>query len=213
MRLKKNAWILLFIVLLLIIPMHTAAAEEVLNRPVNPSLLDPLRRGGYILYVRHGEANVGDVTSNLSFDDCGTQRNLSEEGRRQALQFGESLRNLRIPVQFPVQASPFCRTRESAALAFGENHVQVDPFWYRIYKLSSQTPPAEQASTLAALKTKLETIPAPGTNQVIFAHSFPKDMGLGEIPYLGTVVVKPKGQGNGYDIVGRILLDDWAGFQ
>ncbi|TCZ78218.1 histidine phosphatase family protein [Paenibacillus albiflavus] len=213
MRLKKNRWIWLFIVLLLVIPMNAAAAAEWLIRPVNPSILDPLRQGGYILYVRHGEANVGDDMPNLNFDDCRTQRNLSEEGRRQALLFGESLRNLRIPFQFPVQASPFCRTRESAALAFGESHVQVDPFWYRIYKLSNQTPPAEQANTLAALRTKLETIPPPGTNQVIFAHSFPEGLGLGEIPYLGTVVVKPKGQGNGYDIVGRIFLDEWAGFQ
>ena len=49
---------------------------------LNESLLHSLRKGGYILYARHGEATVGSDLSNLNFQDCSTQRNLSEYGRR-----------------------------------------------------------------------------------------------------------------------------------
>ncbi|MNW19521.1 hypothetical protein D3C71_2195470 [compost metagenome] len=59
----------------------------------------------------------------------------------------------------------------------------------------------------------LEKIPSTGTNTVIIAHSFPPGIGLGEIPYLGTVVVKPRGQGNGYDVVGKIPLAEWSSIQ
>ncbi|MCS4438767.1 hypothetical protein JTS92_10110 [Clostridium botulinum] len=34
---------------------------------MNRSLLDLLRNGGYILYVRHGEATVGEDQPNLIF--------------------------------------------------------------------------------------------------------------------------------------------------
>ncbi|WP_246590625.1 histidine phosphatase family protein [Paenibacillus sophorae] len=183
-----------------------AAGNAATAGPVNPPLLDSLRQGGYILYMRHGEATVGEDRPNPVFTDCSTQRNLSGEGRRQAAALGEAFRRLHIPVRSPVLASPFCRTRETAELAFGEGNVQNDPFWIRIYRLSSDVTPSEREDTLAALTSVLEKAPSSGTNQVIVAHSFPQGVGLGEIPNLGTVVVKPGGQGNGYEVVGRISL-------
>ncbi|WP_442602392.1 histidine phosphatase family protein [Paenibacillus sp. KN14-4R] len=210
---KKIVWTVMLSVFL-IIPIHMAAAADGQSRPVSPSLLASLRQGGYILYVRHGEANVGEDQPNLVFDDCSTQRNLSEEGKRQALRFGESIKNLQIPVQTPVQASPFCRTRQSAALAFGADRVQVDPFWFNIYKLNNKdTTSEEQARTLADLDAKLEMIPSAGMNQVVIAHSFPQGVGLGEIADFGTVIVKPRGQGKGYEIAGKLTLADWTGSQ
>ncbi|WP_223069129.1 histidine phosphatase family protein [Paenibacillus caui] len=201
--------ILLFLMLL---PQMAGAAEaRVQAAPVYPTLLNSLREGGYILYVRHGEATEGDDQPNLIFSNCQTQRNLSEEGRRQAAAFGEAIRRLQIPVQYPVLASPFCRTRETAALAFGEQHVKVDPFWVTIYQLSGDITAAEQERTLAALTSVLENKPPAGTNQVIVAHSFPKGIGLGEMPNMGTVVVKPGGQGRGYEVVDRISLDEFSG--
>ncbi|WP_038596269.1 histidine phosphatase family protein [Paenibacillus sabinae] len=193
---------------LLIIPAQTVGATECAPQagPVNPSLLDSLRQGGYILYVRHGEATAGEDQPNLELGDCSTQRNLSGEGRRQAEAFGEAIRRLHIPVQSPVLAGPLCRTRETAELAFGEENVQIDPFWIRIYRLSGDVTPSEREAALAALTSILEKTPPLGTNQVIVAHSFPKGVGLDEIPNLGTVVVKPKGQGRGYEVAGRISL-------
>ncbi len=82
-------------------------------KKLNNELLDLLRNGGNILYARYAHADVGDDLPSLDFNNCFTQRNLSQEGRRQAIKYGESLRELNIPVSFPVLASPFCRTVET----------------------------------------------------------------------------------------------------
>ena len=173
---------------------------------INQSLLNSLRKGGYILYVRHGEALVGEDQPNLNFQHCSTQRNLSEVGRRQAVTYGEALRSLRIPVRYPVLASPFCRTRKTAELAFGKENVQVDPFWVEIYRLSGDLNPTEQTNILNSINSVLEIPPSLGSNKVFIAHSFPQGLGFGQIPYMGTVIVKPLGEGNGYEVVGRVSL-------
>lgn len=206
---KRLFFTSIFCVLLLMLIQPAGASGGVSeSRPLDSSLLNSLRQGGYILYVRHGDATVGEDLPNLDFNDCSTQRNLSEAGRRQAAQFGEALRSLQVPIQTPVLASPFCRTKETAALAFSQDRVQTDPFWVRVYKLNASLPLAEQQSTLKALTSELEALPSPKTNKVIIAHSFPQGMGLGEIPSLGTVVIKPRGQGNGFEVVGRFTLEE-----
>lgn len=182
--------------------------NKTLGMPNNPSLLNSLREGGYILYARHGEATVGEDQSNLNFQYCSTQRNLSEGGRKQAATYGETLRRLRIPVKYPVLVSPFCRTIETAELAFGEENVQVDPFWIEIYNLNANLNTVEQKRILNSLNSALETQPPLGSNMVIFAHSFPKEVGLGQIPDMGTIVVKPRGQGKGYEIIGQVSLTE-----
>ncbi|MDX1806337.1 MAG: histidine phosphatase family protein, partial [Paenisporosarcina sp.] len=173
---------------------------------INPALLTSLREGGYILYARHGEALVGEDQPNLNLQDCSTQRNLSEVGRKQAVTYGEALRSFRIPVKYPVLASPFCRTRETAELAFGADNVQVDPFLFEIYTLSGNLSSLEQNKVIESLHSLLEIQPPPRSNQVIIAHSFPKGLGLGQIPDMGSVVVKPHGPGKGYEVIGQLSL-------
>ena len=182
--------------------------KRTLSTTINRSLLNSLREGGYILYVRHGEALVGEDQPNLIFQHCSTQRNLSEVGRREAVTYGELLRRLRIPIGYPVLASPFCRTRETAELAFGEENVQVDSFWVEIYRLSEDLNPAEQTKILNSFNSVLEIPPPLGSNKVIIAHSFPQGVGFGQIPDMGTVIVKPRGQGNGYEVVGQVSLTE-----
>ncbi len=174
------------------------------------TLLDLLRAGGYVLYTRHGEATVGDDLPNLNFQNCYTQRNLSDLGRRQAIYYGQILRSLRIPISYPIETSPFCRTIETAQLAFGWGNAQIDPFWYEVYTLSGNSPVSEQGRILDTLKSKLELPPPQGSNRVIIAHGFPKGIGLGEIPNMGTVIVKPLGQGKGYEVIGKLSLADLA---
>ncbi|AOY74638.1 histidine phosphatase family protein [Clostridium formicaceticum] len=177
---------------------------------MNESLLDLLREGGHVLYARHGEATVGIDQPYLNFWYCFTQRNLSDRGRRQAVYYGEILRSLQIPISYPVIASPFCRTIETAQLAFGWPSVQVDPFWFETYRLSGNLSNAEQKRILDTLKAKLEIKPPQGSSKVIIAHSFPEGIGLGPIPNMGTVIVKPRGQGNGYEIISKLSLLDLA---
>ena len=120
------------------------------------------------------------------------------------------LRRLQIPVRYPILTSPFCRALITAQLAFGRANVQIDPFGVAIYNLSRNISDSEQEKILDALRSKLETIPPQGTNQVIIAHSFPIGIGLGQISDMGTVIVKPLGQGKGFEIVGKLSLEDLA---
>lgn len=182
--------------------------NSALNYEFNRSLVNSLRQGGYILYSRHGEATVGEDQLNLNFQDCSTQRNLSNEGKRQAIIYGETLRNLRIPVKYPVQASPFCRNIETAILAFGKENVKINPFLIEIYKLSYNLDDEEKQRILNTLRTVLETKPPLGSNKVIIGHSFPKGVGLGKISDMGTVIIRPLGQGNGYEVVAKIPLSE-----
>ncbi|MEK4760053.1 histidine phosphatase family protein [Viridibacillus sp. FSL E2-0187] len=175
---------------------------------MNRSLLDSLRKGGFIFYARHGEATVGRDLPNINFQNCSTQRNLSEMGRRQAIYYGEILRCLRIPIKYPVAASPFCRTIETAQIAFGSGNVQVDPFWVEIYRLSENLPSTDRQRILNYLQLVLESKPEEGRNNIIIAHSFPEGISLGQIPNLGTVIVKPRGIGCGYEVVSRLSLSD-----
>ncbi|UJF33578.1 histidine phosphatase family protein [Paenibacillus hexagrammi] len=209
---KKLLLVHFFCMFLLIHTPSVEASERTPNSmPVDSSLLHALRKGGYILYVRHGETAAGEDLPNFDFNHCSTQKNLSEAGRRHAVQYGEELRRLQIPIHIPVQASPFCRTKETAALAFGGGNIQIDPFWVRIYQLSGPLPSSEQQSTLDHLTSVLEILPPPGTNKAIVAHGFPQGVGLGEITNLGTVIVKPRGPDNGFEVVGRFSLQDLAG--
>ncbi|WP_397536520.1 histidine phosphatase family protein [Rummeliibacillus pycnus] len=171
------------------------------------SLLNSLQQGGYILYARHGEANVGMDQPYLDLNNCYTQRNLSDTGRRQAILYGDAIRRLQIPIEYPVHASPLCRTSETASLAFGGMNVQLDPIGYEINQLGGHLNWWDQERILNNLQSVLEIPPSMGKNKVIIAHSFPKGVGLGNIPYMGTVVVKPLGKGNGYEIVARIPLE------
>ncbi len=70
-----------------------------------------------ILLVRHAQApGIGDPP-NFRLGDCATQRNLDDRGREQALQLGQRLRQAGVRIS-RVLSSQWCRTLETAALAF-----------------------------------------------------------------------------------------------
>ena len=176
---------------------------------MNAPLFGMLRAGGYILYAKHGEATVGEDQPYLNFQYCFTQRNLSEMGKRQAIAYGQVLRNLQIPVNYPIRTSPFCRVVETAQLSFGNAGILVDPFWFEIYRLSGNLTSGEQKRILDSLPSRLEMKPPSGSNSVIVAHGFPNGIGLGQIPDMGTVVLRPLGEGNGYEVIARLTLEDF----
>ncbi|MDQ0720249.1 phosphohistidine phosphatase SixA [Paenibacillus sp. W4I10] len=172
------------------------------------SLIKDLQKGGYILYIRHGDATVGADQQNFSLTDCTTQRNLSVLGKEQAEKYGEAIRKLNIPLQIPVEASPFCRTLQTAQIAFGTQQVKVNDFWLNIYNLS-QNPSTEKInSTLQAFTNEIEQIPPTHVNRVIIAHSFPPGIGVGELASMETVILKPLGDQKGYEVIGKLTLED-----
>ena len=85
-----------------------------------PELLALLRAGDCVLVMRHAQttAGVGDPP-NFRLDQCSTQRNLSDEGRAQAVRIGQWFKTHKLQPR-SVQTSPWCRCKDTAELAFGK---------------------------------------------------------------------------------------------
>jgi hypothetical protein len=177
------------------------AACQSLAAPDN-ALVEKLREGGYVLYMRHASTDFSQNDANSrSFEDCANQRNLTDKGRDEARAVGKHIKRLGIPVG-TVLASPFCRTMETARLAFGKATPMQE----------ARGGPAqtEDPKRYEGLK-KLLSSPVPkGENRVISSHGNPFHA-LAGAPYLAEgeiAVVQPQGNG-GFRVVGRIRLTDW----
>jgi phosphohistidine phosphatase SixA len=131
------------------------------------ALVTALRSGGYVIYFRHARTDFSmPDTDRANLADCSTQRNLSDEGRADARAIGAAIRALRIPIG-AVLSSEYCRTRETAELAFGRVETTRD-----LTSRASTTSPEEEAERIEALRRLLATPPAPGTNTVLVGHQF-----------------------------------------
>jgi len=74
-----------------------------------------LAEPGHIAIMRHALAPGGGDPANFTLDDCSTQRNLSEAGRRQARRTGDFLRSVGVE-QARVFSSQWCRCLDTAEL-------------------------------------------------------------------------------------------------
>jgi len=166
------------------------------------ALLGELRHGGYVLYLRHASTDFSKNDAKMtSYEDCPNQRNLTDKGRAEARTLGEHLRRLKIPIG-TVLASPFCRTIETARLAFGKAQPMQE----------ARGGPArtDDPKRYDGLRKLLASQPSPGTNTVISSHGNPFHAVAGP-PYLAEseiAVVRPRGD-SAFAVVGRIRLQDW----
>ncbi len=179
--------------------------EFVTSRLTNEQL-KALRQGGFVLYMRHGTTDSTQPDRpNLDVNNCSTQRPLNDEGRKVAQQVGAAIKRLQIPVG-EVRASPLCRTRETAQLAFGTK-VLVDPLLiYTSHLTSAQKQPVVENTR----KYLSEPVPA-GANRVLVAHgpNMADAMGYFVKPEGTVVVLQPRGQGK-FDYLASIKPDQWA---
>lgn len=82
---------------------------------------------GTIVLFRHAHAPGGGDPPGFKLNDCSTQRNLSGEGKAQARRMGAEFRQRRIDVG-AVWSSQWCRTRETADLAFPGKRMDQPAF-------------------------------------------------------------------------------------
>jgi len=161
------------------------------------ALFAALKQGGYVIYLRHAasDAAQNDIEP-VDFGNCATQRNLSEEGRVQAKSIGKAFGSLGIAAD-KVLSSPYCRTKETAMLAFGAAET-VEPLRY-----SDAMPENAQAAIIDQLKRLLAAAPMAGKNTVMVGHSSNMKAAAGTWPRTegGAVVLQPKSDG-GFAVVG-----------
>ncbi len=84
---------------------------------LNKNLLNQLDDGGKLIFIRHAYAPGGGDPQNFNLNDCSTQRNLNNEGRKQAQYIGEFFKKNEIKID-KVLSSEWCRCKETAKIAF-----------------------------------------------------------------------------------------------
>jgi phosphohistidine phosphatase SixA len=151
-------------------------------------LVAALRKGGFVLYLRHTE--TGTVT-----EAC-TASNLTPRGEAEARSIGNSLRDLKVPIGL-VLSSAHCRVQDTAKLvALGEVTLEDD-----LYNLPLR-PDHKFHEGRARL---LATPPAAGTNTLLVSHLH-GGLTPAQALYLDmgeTVVFEPDGKG-GAAVVARL---------
>ena len=185
--------------LVLLVAACGAVDEPEMVRPlVGAELVEALRDGGHVLYLRHTETPEDGTDEPGSLGDCSRQRNLNNAGRADARALGEAVRALDVPVG-EVLASPYCRTVETAELAFGRAVTEDG--------LLTPTPDT-RGRTTRALRELLSTEPEDGKNTVLVGHLTNLRLLSTATPDEGeTVVLRPDGEG--FLLVGSVPPQGW----
>jgi phosphohistidine phosphatase SixA len=166
------------------------------------ALVEALRDGGYIFYFRHAATDFSQTdTDRQNLENCATQRNLSDTGRADSQRIGEAIRALGIPIG-EVLASAYCRTRQTAELAFGRATVSND-----ILSPYSGDPGTLKEALLKRLATGVPT----GSNLVLVAHQRNLSDAVAITLAEGEAAIFQPGVGkDGYTLIARVRVADWV---
>ncbi len=184
------------------------SAAHLVRAQATPSLSDQelwndLRKGGYVLLIRHADAPGTFDPPGFQLGVCSTQRNLSEEGRAQSKRLGELIKAKNIPIG-QVFSSEWCRCIDTAALAFGADKVQT---WSAISSPRGGDE-KQRLANLAAVRQRIRSAPRVATgsangNMVFVTHMFNIQDITGNGVAQGEIVVVKLGD-TSMRVVGRI---------
>ncbi len=175
-----------------------------------------MRVGGYVILFRHGETDRSLLPreqrkpepSPMDLANCEIQAKLTENGREDARLIGKAFQALGIPVG-QILASGYCRTLETARLAFGRAEAS-ETLLHPAYKAMPGTPvPPSFPQRMEGLRKLLATSPPAGTNTVLVSHGeIFRDLIGSEGTTGKALIYKPDGQGR-FTLVGRVLPKEW----
>ena len=172
-----------------------AVLTTVPARAADPVLLAQLRRGGNLILMRHAATvpGIGDPDG-FVLARCGTQRNLSAEGRRDAVRIGEAFSSLAIPVA-DVLSSRWCRCLDTARLAFGR--ATPAPLLDSMFADDA----GSRADKLRATRAWLATLRGDG-NIVLVTHDINIQALAGRYLRQGEMLVATVGEGGTLRVAG-----------
>ena len=84
----------------------------------NENIVEILKKEDNIIFIRHATAPGNGDPPNFNILDCSTQRNLSKDGKLQALKIGKFFKKNDIKIT-KVLSSEWCRCKDTAKIAFG----------------------------------------------------------------------------------------------
>ncbi len=158
-----------------------------------------LRSPGHVALLRHAIAPGTSDPQNFALGNCDTQRNLSDEGREQAMHIGERFRANGIETA-QVFSSQWCRCLETARL-LGLSPVEELPALNSFFQQ-----PELRDSQMSAIKSWLsnQLLNSP---TVLVTHRVNISALTGVYPTSGELVVIRWSDNNKMTIVGTIQTD------
>lgn len=169
------------------------------------ALVQALKSGNHIIYMRHGLTTRKDKNRDKSLIDlthCETQRNLTEAGKSQVKLIGSMVKSLNIPIG-KVKSSPYCRAKDTAKAVFGDFDVD-DNLKFSIAMENKESDMLGKYLLEAMLASHDEK-----RNTVFVGHTANLKDGLGIWPKPEGVMVILKKEGGKIIFKGMIKPDYW----
>lgn len=182
-------------------PTVTPAATTAAAMLEGKALVQALQQGGYVIFFRHGSTDTSQAdTDSGNFENCKKQRNLNDKGRAAARAIGQAFDTLKIPIS-EVLVSPYCRTRDTAGLAFGHYKVNTD---------LAALVTGDEKNSAAKLQSLLATVPEAGTNTVLISHSSNLTNATKLTINEGEAAIYRPDPNGSYTLVARVLPEQWV---
>ena len=163
---------------------------------LNKNLINQLEDGDKLIFIRHAYAPGSGDPNNFNLNDCSTQRNLSEEGRKQARKIGEFFEKNKIKIE-KVFSSEWCRCKETAQIAF--KNYSTKNFLNSFYSLKYAKNKTKQIKELNDYVRQLNN----DHNLVLVTHYVLISEVLNYAPSSGEIVVSDKN----FNMIGSIEID------
>ena len=160
----------------------------------NEQLIKNLKEGGKLIFIRHAYAPGNGDPKNFDINNCLTQRNLNDEGRKQSAEIGKFFIKHNIPIN-NVISSEWCRCKETASIAFYGNY-QTKFFLNSFYDLRFSK---NKKNQIKALKKYIDNWDS-NKNLVLVTHYVVISELLKVYPSSGEIVISDKE----YKIIGNI---------
>ena len=170
-----------------------------------PDLTPSLRAGGLVVAFRHAATDFSKPDQDpVVVSDCSTQRNLSAQGRADSRAIGRGMRRLGLPIG-KVLSSAYCRTLETARLAFGRATVHA-----ALLNTIAAEHDARWRQQIRSARRLLGTRPPPGKLTVLVTHGVVVQETTGETLEEGEAIVfRPLGNSR-FRVVGRVMPPEWG---
>ena len=163
---------------------------------LNKNLLNQLEDGGKLIFIRHAYAPGGGDPQNFNLNDCSTQRNLNNEGRKQAQYIGEFFKKNEIKID-KVLSSEWCRCKETARIAF--KNFSTNSFLNSFYSSKYAKNKDKQIKMLNNYVKKFKS----DKNLILVTHYVLISEVLNYAPSSGEIVVSDKN----FNMIGSIEIN------
>ena len=162
----------------------------------NKNLINQLEKGGKLIFIRHAYAPGNGDPNNFNLNDCSTQRNLSNIGRKQAQYIGTFFRENKIKID-KVLSSEWCRCKETAKIAFDD--YSTNSFLNSFYSSKYAKNKDKQVKALKDYIEKFEK----NKNLILVTHFVMISEVLNYSPLSGEIVVSDKN----FNMIGSLEIN------